>query len=130
MAVYEVLTGQTPFALCNASIVIQKVLKGERPGRPEEGKLFTEAIWEILELCWKHKPEERAGARAVLRCLEETPLLPRQSPDAGGIVQTDTSEQLDAAANYSSTFPASSNIPQAHLRSSSWHSRFDGRGRW
>ncbi|KAF9645406.1 kinase-like protein [Thelephora ganbajun] len=76
MVIYEVLSGRTPFAQRSFPAVILRVLKGERPGRPQgkEGELFTDAIWGILELCWKPQPSDRASAKAVLLCLEGAPL--------------------------------------------------------
>ena len=81
MVIYEVLSGQTPFAPSKPSSVIWKVLEGQRPERPQGkgGVLFTDDLWRILELCWKHKPEERTKANAVLQCLERTSSLPRPS---------------------------------------------------
>ena len=74
MVIYEVLSGRAPFAPANAAPVIVKVLKGERPKRPEgkEGALLTDDLWEILGLCWRQQPGERTSAKAVLRCLENT----------------------------------------------------------
>jgi len=71
MVVYEVLSGQTPFASSAAPVVIRMILDGKRPGRPrgEEGELFTDATWEVLELCWKPRPSDRASVRAVLLSL-------------------------------------------------------------
>ena len=72
MVIYEVLSGQAPFSTYNSFTVLRKVLDGERPERPqgEAGKVFTDSIWDIVELCWKMKPKERATAKAVLACLE------------------------------------------------------------
>jgi len=74
MVIYEVLSGQTPFSQSILSATIAKVLEGKRPERPEgeEGKSFTDAIWRLLELCWKHQPSDRANARAVLACLDDS----------------------------------------------------------
>jgi serine/threonine protein kinase len=79
MVIYEVLTGWPPFAQCKGSVVIRKVLAGERPKRPQgdEGKLFTDGIWMVLKLCWKHQPRDRISAEAVLLGLEGN--LPRPS---------------------------------------------------
>ena len=90
MVVYEVLSGQTPFAPAKTLTVIWKVLNGERPERPqgEEGKPFTDAIWGVLELCWKPQPSDRVSAKVVLRRLEGTPSLSRSSPGVGGVVET------------------------------------------
>ena len=68
MVIYEVLSGRTPFAPSTAPVVVRIVLEGKRPGRPqgEEGKLFTDAIWGVLELCWKPRPSDRTSVKAVL----------------------------------------------------------------
>jgi len=75
MVVYEVLSGRSPFAPNAAPIVIRMVLEGKRPGRPqgEEGKLLTDAIWGMLELCWKAQPSDRISVKAVLQGLEGNP---------------------------------------------------------
>ena len=100
MVIYEVLSGLMPFAPWGVHRIIQKVLKGERPGRPrgEGGALFTDDIWKTLELCWKHKPSKRANAKAVLRCLGGT-LLPSRPPGVNGAVETDADELSDATSS-------------------------------
>jgi serine/threonine protein kinase len=97
MVIYEILSGQTPFSPWKAPAVMRKVLGGERPGRPqgEEGSLFTDRIWVVLELCWKSEPCDRISARVVLRGLEES-----SSPlDGGGDTGTDTDDQWDTSSN-------------------------------
>ena len=73
MVIYEVLSGQAPFTPLKDFIVIQKVIGGEHPGRPEgaEGVWFTDCLWEMLNLCWSTQPESRPGIEAVLECLGE-----------------------------------------------------------
>jgi serine/threonine protein kinase len=65
MVIYEVLSGKVPFVL-NASLV-SKILRGEHPERPqgEEGALFTDEIWEVLEQCWEKQPADRISAEGV-----------------------------------------------------------------
>ena len=65
MVVYEVLSGRTPFAPDKDPIIIEKVLKGEHPVRPE-GELFTDGIWKLLEDCWMFKPRKRLSANKIL----------------------------------------------------------------
>ena len=86
MVIFEVLSGKTAFFPHGNHLVIKKVLDGERPERPEGegGALFTDTIWEILKLCWKHKPGERTNAEAVLPCLERTLLQPSSEMDGTG----------------------------------------------
>ena len=68
MVIYEILSRQTPFGRCTTSAAIWKVLDGERPERPggDEGRLFTDAIWDMLEHCWKPHPRDRIKVKEVL----------------------------------------------------------------
>ena len=91
MVIYEVLSGQAPFSTYNSFATIFRVLNGERPERPqgEAGKLFTDGIWDMVELCWKTEPKERASAKAVLACLEGNSLKSDggdDRSDAGSVV--------------------------------------------
>ena len=108
MVIYEVLSGEVPFAAIHLEFgVIVKVLEGERPRRPEgdDGKLFTDGIWEMLNLCWKSQPQDRIDAKAVLLVLEgDTSLLRPTSPNIDEGMETDADEELDAMASDSSMF--------------------------
>jgi hypothetical protein len=77
MVVYEVLSGKLPFASSGSVRAMIKILGGEHPRRPrgKKGKLFTDEIWSILELCWKLQPHDRISASTVLLRLEEHPPL-------------------------------------------------------
>ena len=50
MVIYEVLSGETPYAMCNQLVVVQKIIDGERPGRPQgaRGAWFTPGLWRML----------------------------------------------------------------------------------
>ena len=125
MVIYEVLSGRAPFAPANAPPVIWKVLNGQRPERPKgrERTLFTDDLWEILGLCWKQQPGERTSAKAVLRCLEKTSLLPRLHSDAIGIVETSVGQQLDATPSGSGMLSLFHRRSQADLQSPLWYHR-------
>ena len=73
MVIYEVLSGQAPFTPFNSSMVMLKVIRGERPGRPNgpEGARFTDNLWQTLNRCWESQPDDRPSAEAVLECLEQ-----------------------------------------------------------
>ena len=77
MVIYEVLSGQVPFDGYNQLAVVASVMGGKRPQRPqgEGGKLFTDKIWDTLELCWKPQPRDRIRALAVLLRLAGVPPL-------------------------------------------------------
>ena len=72
MVIYEILSGWSPFAGCSTGTVVLKVLDGERPARPHgvEGAWFTDALWGLLERCWKPHPHDRPSVGAVLDYLE------------------------------------------------------------
>jgi len=118
MVIHEVLSGQTPFTPWKSPLVIRKVLNGERPGRPQgtAGALFTDTIWDMLELCWKHNPVERTNAKAVLPCLEGVPLFRPTSPTEDGDAETDTDDRFDAASSVSSMFPPLHPNSQVYLQ--------------
>ena len=72
MVVLEVLSGQVPFTReVNDLMVMNKVLEGERPGRPEgaEGVWFTDDLWATLQVCWSRQPSDRPTVEDVLECL-------------------------------------------------------------
>ena len=72
MVIYEVLSGQAPFARFGPYIVVRKVMDGEHPKRPKgvEGAWFTGNLWRMLNRCWATRPENRPSIAAVLACLE------------------------------------------------------------
>ena len=90
MVIYEILSGQAPFAPLRPFEVILRVMKGLRPERPkgEAGVLFTDDIWRTLELCWKQRPSERISAKVVLQRLEKSSPLPQPRFNTDGTVDT------------------------------------------
>jgi len=107
MVIYEVLSGQMPFSQDRDAETMLRVLDGTRPRRPQGnvGELFTDGIWEILELCWKHQPGDRISAEEVLLRLEQI-RSPLRLPDDVDEEDTETvtGDQSDDASSYSSTF--------------------------
>ena len=73
MVMYEVLGGQVPFSGFHGYAVAVKVVKGDRPVRPQgvEGRWFTNGIWNILECCWRPNPGDRPKIKDVLHHLED-----------------------------------------------------------
>jgi hypothetical protein len=105
MVIYEVLSEQIPFAPAKAPAVMQKVLDGERPGRPQGNneKHFTDGIWEVVQYCWKTQPHDRISVKAVLLGLEGNP-FPSRPSNASGDVKTDEDYQSDTTASDSGMF--------------------------
>ena len=97
MVIYEVLSGRAPFSNRSGPEVVLLVLQGERPEKLQgnETNLFTDKIWEILELCWRDRPSDRPSARGVLIGLGEN-LSPSEQPsDADGDTKTDISDDTE-----------------------------------
>ena len=73
MTVYQVLTGEFPFYPRREFEVIHAVINGERPPKPENAEEIgmTEAIWGLMEECWKEDRAERPVMPEVLRRFRE-----------------------------------------------------------
>ena len=72
MVTLEVLSGEVPFTRdCTELMVMQKVLEGGRPERPQgaEGVQFTDELWGTLQRCWLPQPTGRPAVEGVLECL-------------------------------------------------------------
>jgi hypothetical protein len=113
MVIYEVLSGQQPYAPSEGPGLLQKVLDGERPERPHgsQGVGFTDSIWQTLERCWDPDPDCRPRLNIVLRCLQE---FTKQSRSSYGEIhtETDTYDRSDDTSTSDSGMCCS-----AHLRS-------------
>jgi len=83
MVIYEVLSGQIPFASSRDAAIICKVISGQRPERPqgEENVWFTGELWRTLQLCWAAPPARRPSIEAVFECLERVSRLPPSTGD-------------------------------------------------
>jgi serine/threonine protein kinase len=95
MVIYEVLSGEVPFAQIKEVIVMWKVICGERPRRPGgvEGRWFTDDLWDMLGLCWEAQTKSRPSIEAVLEYLRHISRTYKASPlqkDEG--VESDESE--------------------------------------
>ena len=109
MVVYEVLSGRVPFAQYKDTVVIRKVMEGERPGRPRGTRAmwFTDGLWRMLELCWEPQPPDRPSLKALLQCLEGA-TRPSWSPSPTSTegeldVGTDINDSLDFTVTNPST---------------------------
>ena len=107
MVIYEVLSGQIPYDGYNTLSIIWRALEGKHPERPQGGGggLFTDAIWSLLELCWKPQPTDRPSAKTILRSLEGAPpLLPSSGVCGGGETDTDSSDVIVRGSSALSPF--------------------------
>lgn len=99
MVIYEVLSGQAPFALFTDFTVMRKVIEGECPARPEgaEGVWFTDDLWETLNLCWATQPENRPRIETVLEFLEKVSgVCEPPSPEVDEGVETDEEDDWES----------------------------------
>jgi len=109
MVIYEVLSGEKPFAKCREPAVIRRVIDGERPERPQGvvGAWFGDEVWGTMALCWRSQPQDRPDVRTVLQCLERVSERFRPpSPRTGvGVLSTDDLSYYFTAIDISGTFP-------------------------
>jgi hypothetical protein len=75
--------------------------------REKKETLFTDDIWDILELCWKPQPRDRISASAVLLRLEKHPPLPMPSSNVGGDAESGSDESVIDSIARLYVFPAS-----------------------
>lgn len=106
MVIYEVLSGQRPFGNTTPIALVGEIMQGKRPKRPqgEEGKPFTDDIWDMMQLCWKAEPSGRASAKDVLLCFEAM----EGEGDQSDAVSTDSeyfSDELDSTEGNLGRFP-------------------------
>ena len=90
MVVYEVLSGQAPYFPSSPPLL--KILRGFRPERPQgvQEARFTDDIWGMLGLCWKHQPSERISAKTVLLYLQGNPPVLNGGYDRLGTASTNS----------------------------------------
>ena len=141
MVIYEVLSRRIPFYRYSDFAIVGRVIKGERPERPQgpEGiGGFTDAVWEVLKLCWKSLPRERPSIEDVLKCMKKaatswtppSPLLTAVSPTVDSptsdtsVIASEESEDADEGdsrlANTTSSSVASTNSLRRNSTSSDY----------
>ena len=71
MVIYEVLSGHIPFYQLANRAISGKILRGDRPERPQgaEGVWFTDEVWGVLGSCWTTQPESRPSIEDVFQYL-------------------------------------------------------------
>ena len=108
MVIYEVLIGHPPFKSYKDFTVMQKVIKGARPGRPEgtEAAWFTDDLWETLGLCWSPQPKNRPTIKAVIECLKRVSTTWRSlPPSVYGDEETYTDDESFSTISSPGMFP-------------------------
>ena len=129
MLIYEVLSGRVPFSQHHDFIVVGRVLKGERPERPQgaDGRWFTNEVWGILEGCWKPTPRDRPRIKDVLECLDNTSMSwtrpssqtvasPPATYSPTRILDSSAEEGMDESGISSPSQGVSSHPPWEHSR--------------
>ncbi|KAL2911178.1 hypothetical protein HK105_209365 [Polyrhizophydium stewartii] len=75
MTAYQIVSGKVPFAEeLHDDIVKDWIKDGERPDRPDG---VPDALWSIIEECWRHEPEQRPVFRDIAWRLS---MLPQDKP--------------------------------------------------
>ena len=102
MVIFEVLSGQVPFARDKNWTVALKVIRGERPERPE-GAWFTDDLWKTLGQCWSPLPKNRPTVETVLDCLGRI-FAWQPLPDSDGMTLIGVDNELHSTVNHPCTF--------------------------
>ena len=138
MVIYEVLSRLSPFAPLRGFTVMLKVLDGKRPERPRgvRGAWFQDNVWEMLERCWAHQPNDRPSLNAVLLCLQGATRPsgssshvdedPKDSETVSSFDTLDPRNQSDASVSYPRMFHPPRPKFWAHPQPSLWNVRFIG----
>ena len=99
----QVLTGLQPFHHMFAYTVVSAVLRGERPEKPLDAESlgFSDALWELIELCWSESISVRPTAQMLLDFLSSASLTwvppsvyPSIAIDTLSITYSDSSDSL------------------------------------
>lgn len=86
----QVLTGETPFSSLPEAEVIESVVDGLRPPKPEDALAigFSNSLWDFVQLCWDSDRTQRPTAAEVVKHLHEAAVdwrapVPAISPGSG-----------------------------------------------
>jgi len=93
----QVLGGLLPFHHLRSPVVACAILRGARPGKPENALSlgFTDTLWGLLESCWNESAMVRPTARRLLdylRPASSTWVPPKLCPTAEGVASTLSSD--------------------------------------
>ena len=72
----QVMTEAIPFAyIRRATEIVPRVLRGERPKRPEDPEVekrgLNDKLWDLMQRCWSEKADDRPTMAEIL---EELPV--------------------------------------------------------
>ena len=99
----QLLTGLKPFYhMPDLTFILPVLNRGEHPNRPLHAQTlgFSDALWELVMLCWSRTSSSRPTARKLLDCLSRA--SPNWVPPAEyPIPATDASSTTDSESNWS-----------------------------
>jgi serine/threonine protein kinase len=76
----EVYTGQVPFAdVRNEWVIVERVIKGERPRRPSGANFMTDELWNLVNACWHQDRAARPKSGLIVDRLKH--ILRRSATD-------------------------------------------------
>jgi len=102
----QVLSGTSPFPKDSDEEVVDKVTTGMRPEWAPEyaSRGLEDPLWELIEVCWIHDPEERPTALTVLQTLQAIgEERPQESQEPPAHIDEDTWHYVEVTPE-SSTF--------------------------
>ena len=69
MTIYQVLTGKVPLSQVGDAWIMQAVISGERPPKPEDADQIgmTDVVWDLLTECWREDRAKRPNISNILK---------------------------------------------------------------
>jgi len=70
---FQVLTGEIPFSGIQQSALVYHLLRGMRPGKPENASIigFSDSLWDLTQSCWDREVESRPKVGKLVTHLRE-----------------------------------------------------------
>ena len=69
MTIYQVLTGKVPFSQVGDAWIMQVIISGERPSKPEDADQIgmTDVVWGLVTECWREDRTKRPNISNILK---------------------------------------------------------------
>jgi len=92
MTAYEVLSDEPPFGSFRGSVIVYRIVLGERPLRPNNQttkRWLSDSIWEAIQCCWDVNAQSRLPIDSLRRVLIESKQEKGDVPQAGPAIRGD-----------------------------------------
>lgn len=94
---HQVLTDSSPYGSARDGVIIIKVVKGERPPRPQNARWLQDPIWNMIQECWSEQRELRWNMCAVHRQFSDSSIQETVESTQGSRCVPQTSTRIEGA---------------------------------